>query len=101
MLEVEKIASEMLFKGRWVPLMFATGTLAQGLNLPAIAVVIAGTRIGDPRGENIDVVKQRKFSQLLNAAGRAGRAGFANQGVVITIPDTPLLFGDFKQVLSA
>jgi len=101
MLEVEKIASELAFKKRCVPIMFATGTLAQGLNLPAIAVVIAGTRIGDPRGEDADVVKQRKFSQLLNAAGRAGRAGFANQGVVITIPDKPLLLRKFAEVLHA
>jgi DEAD/DEAH box helicase len=101
MLEVEKIASETMFKQRFVPLMFATGTLAQGLNLPAIAVVIAGTTIGDPRGEDVTLVEQRKFSQLLNAAGRAGRAGFANQGVVITIPDDPILMRDFKSVLEA
>jgi hypothetical protein len=99
MLEVEKIASELAFKKRCVPIMFATSTLAQGLNLPAIAVVIAGTRIGDPRGEDAEVVEQRKFSQLLNAAGRAGRAGFANQGVVITIPDRPMVYRDFSQVM--
>jgi replicative superfamily II helicase len=101
MLEVEKIASEAAFRQRCVPIMFASGTLAQGLNLPAIAVIIAGTRIGDPRGEDDDVVEQRKFSQLLNAAGRAGRAGFANQGVVITIPDWPVAFLDFNSFLDA
>jgi superfamily II DNA/RNA helicase len=101
MLEVEKIGSEAAFRHRCVPIMFATGTLAQGLNLPAIAVIIAGTRIGDPRGDDDDVVEQRKFSQLLNAAGRAGRAGFANQGVVITIPDKPVAFRDFDSVLAA
>ncbi len=98
-LEVEKIASESCFKRRCAPIMFATGTLAQGLNLPAIAVVIAGTRIGDPRGDDADLVQERKFSQLLNAAGRAGRAGFANQGVVITIPDLPIAFSSFRKVL--
>lgn len=101
MLEVEKIASEMIFKRKHVPLMFATGTLAQGLNLPAIAVIIAGTRIGDPRGEDADLVQRRKFSQLLNAAGRAGRAGFANQGIVIAIPDSAPLLGDFRRTLEA
>ena len=70
--------------------MYATGTLAQGLNLPATAVVIAGTRIGYPRGEDPSVTEQRKRSQLLNAAGRAGRAGFANQGLVVAIPDKPV-----------
>jgi superfamily II DNA/RNA helicase len=99
MLEVEKIGSEAAFKNRSVPIMFATGTLAQGLNLPAIAVIIAGTRIGDPRGEEAEVVEQRKLSQLLNAAGRAGRAGFANQGVVITIPDQAFVFAEFQDLL--
>lgn len=92
MLETEKIGSELLFRSQKVPIMFATGTLAQGLNLPAIAVIIAGSRIGDPRGQDLREVQRRKFSQLLNAAGRAGRAGFANQGIVVAIPDKPVAF---------
>jgi hypothetical protein len=99
MLETEKIASETAFKARSACVMFATGTLAQGLNLPALAVVIAGTRIGDPRGQDARIVEQRKFSQLLNAAGRAGGAGFANQGIVITIPDDVVSFRTFDNVL--
>ena len=101
MLETEKIASEAIFRNRGVPVMFATGTLAQGLNLPAIAVIIAGSKIGDPRGQDPEVVQRRRFSQLLNAAGRAGRAGFANQGIVIAIPDHPVAFRDFEKVLLA
>lgn len=92
MLETEKIGAELMFRARCAPIMFATGTLAQGLNLPAIAVIIAGSRIGDTRGEDHADVQRRKFSQLLNAAGRAGRAGFANQGLVIAIPDKPVAF---------
>ena len=92
MLETEKIGSELVFRSQSVPIMFATGTLAQGLNLPAIAVIIAGSRIGDPRGQDKKDVQRRKFSQLLNAAGRAGRAGFANQGFVVAIPDKPVSF---------
>jgi hypothetical protein len=101
MLETEKIASESMFRNRSAPIMFATGTLAQGLNLPAIAVVIAGSRIGDSRGEDPQVVQRRRFSQLLNAAGRAGRAGFANQGIVIAVPDNAVAFRNFDSVLSA
>ena len=101
MLETEKIASEATFRNRCAPIMFATGTLAQGLNLPAIAVVIAGSKIGDPRGQDPQVVQRRRFSQLLNAAGRAGRAGFANQGIVIAVPDHPVSFRDFQNVLLA
>ena len=98
MIETEKIASESAFRARATRVMHATGTLAQGLNLPAMAVVIGGTRIGDPRGEDVKVVEQRKLSQLLNAAGRAGRAGFANQGLVIAVPDDPLLLQSYSEV---
>lgn len=101
MLETEKIAAESTFRSRSAPLMFATGTLAQGLNLPAIAVVIAGSRIGDPRGDEAEEVQRRKFSQLLNAAGRAGRAGFANQGVVVAVPDRPVAFSNFDSISDA
>lgn len=101
MLETEKIASELMFRSGCTPLMFATGTLAQGLNLPAIAVVIAGSRIGDTRGQDKGEVMRRKFSQLLNAAGRAGRAGFANQGVVIAIPDKPVAFAGIETFSAA
>ena len=99
MLETEKIGSETMFRKQSAPIMFATGTLAQGLNLPAIAVIIAGSRIGDPRGEDQQLVQRRRFSQLLNAAGRAGRAGFANQGLVVAIPDQPVCFQHFEDVL--
>ncbi|MGC8495085.1 MAG: hypothetical protein ACP5SH_25485, partial [Syntrophobacteraceae bacterium] len=101
MLETEKIGAELMFRKRCAPIMFATGTLAQGLNLPAIAVIIAGSRIGDTRGEDQGVVQRRKFSQLLNAAGRAGRAGFANQGLVVAIPDRPVAFDNFESVRKA
>ncbi|MGD0400849.1 MAG: DEAD/DEAH box helicase [Syntrophobacteraceae bacterium] len=101
MIQTEKIGSELMFRMRCAPIMFATGTLAQGLNLPAIAVIIAGSRIGDTRGEDQAIVQRRKFSQLLNAAGRAGRAGFANQGFVVAVPDKPVAFKDFESVKQA
>ena len=101
MLETEKIGSELMFRSQSVPIMFATGTLAQGLNLPAISVIIAGSRIGDPRGQDLREVQRRKFSQLLNAAGRAGRAGFANQGIVVAIPDKPVAFDGVESFAEA
>jgi replicative superfamily II helicase len=48
LLETEKFASEEAFHDQSTIIMLATGTLAQGLNLPAISVVIGGTRIGFP-----------------------------------------------------
>ena len=42
MLQVEQAASEWMFTHEKAKLMIATGTLAQGLNLPAVAVIVSG-----------------------------------------------------------
>ncbi|MBB1643882.1 DEAD/DEAH box helicase [Sphingobacterium sp. UME9] len=63
--------------------LVATATLAQGINLPAEIVIIAGDDRFDEDGENRQRVKPH---ELLNAAGRAGRAGLSSQGAVILIP---------------
>jgi hypothetical protein len=65
--------------------LVATPTVAQGINLPAEAVVIAG----DDRWSNdIDEggMKPLAVHELLNAAGRAGRAGHYAHGIVIDLP---------------
>ncbi|HDX9635621.1 TPA: DEAD/DEAH box helicase [Bacillus cereus] len=91
MLQVEQAAAEYMFSNGQARLMFATGTLAQGLNLPAMAVVIAGMTMGDPREtDNIQgVYYDRAKSMILNAFGRAGRPGFSNQGIAILVTDEP------------
>lgn len=86
LIDTEKIASEASFRAGASLVMLATGTLAQGLNLPATAVIIGGTDIGYNKGEDPTITQRRQISQLLNAAGRAGRAGFANHGFVIAVP---------------
>ncbi|MEJ5106564.1 DEAD/DEAH box helicase [Chryseobacterium sp. MYb328] len=63
--------------------LVATATLAQGINLPAEIVIIAGDDRYDEDGENRQRVDPH---ELLNAAGRAGRAGLSSQGAVILIP---------------
>src|SRR5439155_1546382 len=52
MLPHEQRASELAFERGVAVVMFATGTLAQGLNLPATAVVVGGTAEGDRRLRN-------------------------------------------------
>ncbi|MFS0824760.1 DEAD/DEAH box helicase [Bacillus sp. 1P02SD] len=91
MLQVEQAASEYMFLNGHAKLMFATGTLAQGLNLPAVAVIVAGTSLGDPRDtDNIyGLASDREKTTILNAFGRAGRPGFGNQGIAILVPDNP------------
>ena len=63
--------------------LVATATLAQGINLPAEIVIIAGDDRFDEEEENRRRVAPH---ELLNAAGRAGRAGHSSQGAVILIP---------------
>ena len=100
LLDSEKIASEIAFQDRVTVAMFATGTLAQGLNLPASVVVIGGTAVGDRREANTQEGQRRTRSQLLNALGRAGRAGFANHGLALVITDKPFFFRSSPDIQS-
>lgn len=87
MLQCEQAAAEWMFSKRKSILMFATGTLAQGLNLPAVAVVVAGTSMGDARETDKVYGISRANALILNAFGRASRPGFSNQGMAILVSD--------------
>lgn len=87
MLRDEQRASELSFSDGQVRAIFATTTLAQGLNLPATAVVIGGTQIGDPRDVPTDIQKERTRADLLNAIGRAGRAYVSARSIGVVIPN--------------
>ena len=65
--------------------LVATPTVAQGINLPAEAVVIAGD---DRWTGDMDEGGMQPLAvhELLNAAGRAGRAGHYAHGIVIDLP---------------
>jgi|GEM_PF-806023 len=96
MLQVEQAASEWMFTHEKAKLMIATGTLAQGLNLPAAAVVVSGSELGGQQLRDLQDVDAaagltRANELILNGFGRAGRPGFANQGVVILISDRPMV----------
>ncbi|MBF6653948.1 hypothetical protein C3B47_13895 [Flavobacterium columnare] len=84
LLPSERILIENYFKSANGSItLVATATLAQGINLPAEIVIIAGDDRFDEDGENRQRVNPH---ELLNAAGRAGRAGLSSQGAVILIP---------------
>jgi hypothetical protein len=91
MLRVEQAAAESMFASGQAKLMVATGTLAQGLNLPAIAVVVSGSKLpyADPRELDAASGIRRADELILNGFGRAGRPGFANQGIVVLVSDHP------------
>lgn len=91
MLQVEQAAAELMFSNGKAKLMFATGTLAQGLNLPAAAVVVSGSEIAGgqhgPHEADAAAGITRANELILNGFGRAGRPGFSNQGVVVLVSD--------------
>ncbi|TGL55285.1 DEAD/DEAH box helicase [Leptospira wolffii] len=84
MLPSERMLAELLFKEKnGLNILVATPTLAQGVNLPAEVVIIAGdSRYNSELGQ----LERKEAHEILNAAGRAGRAGMSAQGIVIVIP---------------
>jgi ATP-dependent RNA helicase DOB1 len=84
LLPIERNLMEEYFKLKeGSKVLVATATLAQGINLPAEIVIIAGDdRFNEDTGNRI----RTSPHELLNAAGRAGRAGQSSQGLVIVIP---------------
>jgi superfamily II DNA/RNA helicase len=87
---VERALAESVFRradgGR---IIIATPTLAQGMNLPAEAVIIAGAHRFDATNNARELMDAH---DLLNAAGRSGRAGFRPEGIVLLITDSPVEF---------
>jgi len=84
MLQSERLLSESVFQRQSdIKALVATATLAQGMNLPADVVIIVGDERFDQSEEGFAPLEPY---ELLNAAGRAGRAGLVAQGIVLVIP---------------
>jgi len=98
MLDTERSAVERCFGNRSIGLLFATPTLAQGLNLPADVVIVAGSSLGGTQQTEADRVQGIRSSDatLLNAFGRAGRAMVANHGLAVLVSDDPF-FGPLQE----
>ena len=84
LLPEERHVMETLFRGKH-DIMVATATLAQGVNLPVDVVLIAGE---DRYDVDKDGRGQMDAHEILNAAGRAGRAGFRSQGAAILVSNS-------------
>lgn len=69
---------ERLFGESLIQCLFSTSTLAQGVNLPARLVVIAGTAV-----YHDGQLKEYDQNMLLQMCGRAGRAGLDSRGIVV------------------
>jgi superfamily II RNA helicase len=71
---------EELFQQGLVKVVFATETLAAGINMPARSTVIAALSKRTERGH-----RSLMGSEFLQMAGRAGRRGLDSQGYVVTV----------------
>jgi superfamily II DNA/RNA helicase len=99
LLREERQLHESLFKRPdGISVLFATSTLAQGMNLPSQLVIIAGDSRFDP---TVDKMAQLEAHELLNAAGRAGRAGEASQGMVLVVPSRVVEFDAHSNLINA
>lgn len=89
LLPYERRLVEGLFRSKesGLNVLVATSTLAQGLNLPCDAVILAGTDRLDPETEKRKNMQQH---EILNALGRAGRAGYASTGLALVVPGNPV-----------
>ena len=71
---------EELFQQGLVKVVFATETLAAGINMPARSTVISSLSKRTERGH-----RPLMGSEFLQMAGRAGRRGLDTQGYVVTV----------------
>lgn len=98
LLREERDLHESLFRRPdGVRVLFATSTLAQGMNLPSEMVIISGDSRFDP---GADKMQKLEAHELLNAAGRAGRAGEGAQGFVLLVPSKVIEFDNQNSQIS-
>ena len=81
LLPVLKEIIEILFSKGFVKILFCTETFAVGLNMPTKTVLFSGFKKYD---EGWRILRNDEYIQM---AGRAGRRGKDDKGVVIYLPD--------------
>lgn len=75
---------EILFSKGYVKLMFCTETFAVGLNMPTKTVLFGGFKKYDDISGGMRILRNDEYLQM---AGRAGRRGKDDKGIVIYLPD--------------
>ena len=75
---------EILFSKGFIKLLFCTETFAVGLNMPTKTVLFAGFKKYDETLDDMRILRNDEYIQM---AGRAGRRGKDDKGVVIYLPD--------------
>jgi len=99
LLPEERQLVESLYKRKGaLSVLVATPTLGQGMNLPADLVIIAEDSQFDSSSGRKDLLKPE---DLLNAAGRAGRAGESATGIVLVVPGKVVGLDDAENKIGA
>lgn len=92
LLRDERLLHESLYKrDGGVSVLVATSTVAQGVNFPSEFVVVAGDKRFDPDRAQRSALRAH---ELLNAAGRGGRAGQRSAAMFLIVPGDVVTFGD-------
>ncbi|MEV0717771.1 DEAD/DEAH box helicase [Asanoa sp. NPDC050611] len=89
-------AVEDAIRSETIRAVVATSTLTDGVNLPVRTVVIATTEY-----DGQDPGQRMSAAQLLNAVGRAGRAGKESEGWIVLAVQRALRSSDFGRLAPA
>jgi superfamily II RNA helicase len=84
LISVLKEIVEILFSKGFVKLLFATETFAVGINMPTKTVVFTGYKKYDDATNGMRLLRTDEYIQM---AGRAGRRGKDDKGLVLYLPD--------------
>ena len=88
---------EILFSKGLVKLLFCTETFAVGLNMPTKTVLFTGFKKFDDSVGDMRILRNDEYIQM---AGRAGRRGKDDKGIVIYLPDRdPLEPSEIKNMM--
>jgi superfamily II RNA helicase len=98
LIPVLKEIVEILFGKGFVKLLFATETFAVGINMPTKTVVFTGYRKYDDATGGQRMLNTDEYIQM---AGRAGRRGKDDKGLVLYLPDRePEILGDVQRMMT-
>ena len=84
LLPILKEIVEILFSKGFIKLLFCTETFAVGLNMPTKTVLFSGFTKYDDQTGGMRMLRNDEYIQM---AGRAGRRGKDDKGVVIYLPE--------------
>lgn len=98
LLPILKEIVEILFARGFVKLLFATETFAVGINMPTKTVIFTGYRKYDDATGGHRMLNTDEYIQM---AGRAGRRGKDDRGLVLYLPDRePELLEDVRRMMT-